>query len=77
VKAEIHSCDRFEGISQYACFVFATLGAISDVANVAFGLESISWFLPAIVAGLNTIIGHMHGGDGKAFTRIEAEFKQE
>jgi hypothetical protein len=60
VKTEIRDCDRFAGISQYACFIFAALGVICDALNITLGLESMSWFLLAIVAGLNAIIGHTH-----------------
>jgi len=76
VKSEIHACDRFGGISQYACFIFAALGVISDASNVTLGLESMSWFLLAIVAGLNAIIGHMHVVVGKHLFGIEAESKE-
>jgi hypothetical protein len=60
VRAEIRKCDLFGGICQYACFLFAALGVIGDALNITLGLESISWFLLAIVAGLNAIIGHIH-----------------
>ena len=58
VKAEIRACDRFGGICQYACFLFAILGVIGDAVNITLGLESMSWFLLAIVVGLNAIIGY-------------------
>jgi hypothetical protein len=60
VKTEIRDCDRFAAICQYACFIFAMLGVIGDAADISLGLESMSWFLLAIVAGLNAIIGHTH-----------------
>ena len=77
VKAEIRECDRFGGISQWACFIFAALGVIGDAVNITLGLESMSWFLLAIVAGLNAIIGHMHAVVGKHLFGIEAERKNE
>ncbi|MCX6659112.1 MAG: hypothetical protein NTX81_01840 [Candidatus Bathyarchaeota archaeon] len=76
VKTEIRDCDRFAGISQYACFIFAALGVISNATNIALGLESMSWFLLAIVAGLNAIIGHMHVVVAKHLLGIEVERKQ-
>jgi hypothetical protein len=33
VRTEIRDCDRFGGISQYACFIFAALGIIGDALN--------------------------------------------
>ncbi|MCJ7634726.1 hypothetical protein MUP77_20335 [Candidatus Bathyarchaeota archaeon] len=72
-KREIRDCDRFAGISQYACFIFAALGVIGDAMNITLGLESISWFLLAIVAGLNAVIGHTHVVVAKHLLGIEAE----
>jgi hypothetical protein len=76
VKAEIRNCDLFGGICQYACFLFAALGVISDASNTTLGLQSMSWFLLAIVAGLNAIIGHMHTVVAKHLLGIEAESKK-
>jgi len=76
VKTEIRDCGRFAAISQYACFIFAALGVIGDAVNITLGLESMSWFLLAIVAGLNAIIGHMHTVVGKHLFGIEAENKE-
>lgn len=76
VKDEIRACDRFGGISQYACFVFAALGVIGDALNINLGLESMSWFLLAIVAGLNAIIGHTHVVVAKHLLGIESESKK-
>ena len=73
VKAEIRECDRFGGISQWACFIFATLGIIGDALNITLGLESMSWFLLAIVACLNALIGHMHVVVAKHLFGIESE----
>jgi len=73
VKAEIRACDRFGGISQYACFIFAALGVIGDALNITLGLGSMSWLLLAIVAGLNAIIGHMHVVMAKHLLGVESE----
>jgi len=76
VKAEIRECDRFAAITQWACFIFAALGVIGDAVNITLGLESMSWFLLAIVAGLNAIIGHNHTMIGKHLLGIESEAKK-
>src|SRR3972149_2905526 len=76
VKTEIRDCDRFAGISQYACFIFGALGVIGDALNITLGLESMSWFLLAIVAGLNAIIGHTHVVVAKHLLGLEAENKK-
>ena len=76
VKAEIRNCDLYGGICQYACFLFAALGVIVDVLNITIGIESISWFLLAIVAGINAIIGHTHAVVAKHLLGIEFENKE-
>jgi hypothetical protein len=76
VKTEIRNCDRFAGISQYACFIFAALGVIGDAMNITLGLESMSWFLLAIVAGLNAIIGHTHVVVAKHLFGVGSENKE-
>jgi|GEM_PF-823427 len=73
VRAEIRECDRFAAITQFACFGFAALGIIGDALNITLGLESMSWFLLAIVAGLNAIIGHMRVVVAKHLFGIESE----
>jgi hypothetical protein len=77
VKAEIRGCDFFGGICQYTCFIFAALGVIGDVFNITLGLEPMSWFLLAVVAGLNAIIGHMHVVVAKHLLGTKAENKEE
>ena len=76
VKAEIRECDRFGGISQYACFTLAALGVIGDALNITLGLEPMIWLLLAIVAGLNAIIGHTHVVVAKHLLGIETESKE-
>lgn len=73
VKAEIHECDRFAVVTQWACFICAILGVVSDAMNFAIGLKSMSWFLLAIVLGLNALIGHNHTTIGKHLLGIEKE----
>lgn len=77
VKAEIRNCDFFGGICQYACFGFAVLGVVGDALNITLGLEPTSWFLLAIVAGLNAIIGHTHVVMAKHLLGVEAERQKE
>jgi hypothetical protein len=76
VKIEIRNCDLFGGICQFVCFASAALGVICDALNIALGLGSMSWFLLAIVAGLNAIIGHTHVVVAKHRLGIETETKK-
>ena len=76
VKAEVRKCSLFGDVCQYLCFLFAALGVIGDALNITLGLESMSWFLLAIVAGLNAIIGYMHVVVAKHLLGTEAESKK-
>jgi predicted permease len=76
VKTEIRNCDLFGGICQFACFAFAALGVIGDASKITLGLYSMSWFLLAIVAGLNAIIGHTHVVMAKHLLGVETESKK-
>ena len=77
VKAEVRACDRFGGISQYACFLFAALGVIGDALDVTLVLESMSWLLLAIVFGVIAIIPNMRSLTAKLLYGIEPELKSE
>ena len=48
-----------QGMSGHVCWyfavLFAVLGIIGDAANITLGLESMSWFLLAIVGFLASI----------------------
>ena len=77
VKAEIRRCGNVGDIVSIASLIFAALGVIGDALNITLGLESMSWFLLAIVAGLNAIMPTMHKVVGKHLYGIEAESKRE
>lgn len=73
VKAEIRRCDLVGSIITYACLLFAALGVITNALDITLGLDSMSWFLLAVVAGLNAIIPHMHALAAKHLFGIESE----
>ena len=60
VKAEIKRCSTFATICMVFCVIFLILGIIGDALNTTLGLESMSWFLLAIIAGLIAIHPQMH-----------------
>ena len=76
VKAEVRKCALYGDVCQYLSFIFVVLGVIGDALNITLGLESMSWFLLAIVAGLNAIIGHMHVVVAKHLLGIEADTRK-
>ena len=75
-KAEVRRCALYGNVCQYLSFIFVALGVIGDAWKITLGLESMSWLLLAIVAGLNAIIGHMHTVVAKHLLGIEAESKK-
>jgi len=76
-KKEIRQCQFVGGLFQYACFGFAALGVISDAFKIMLGLESMSWFLLAIVAGLSALVPHMNSVTANLMFGIETEEQTE
>ena len=54
-KGDLIKCGRAVDILWYFAIAFVLLGIISDAANITLGLESMTWFLLAIVVGLGSI----------------------
>ena len=77
VKAEVRRCSIVASICMVFCLVFVALGVIGDALNITLGLETISWFLLAIVVGLTAIHPQMHAVLAKHLLGMEAESKKE
>ena len=72
-KKEIRQCQMVGSIFQYVSFGFAILGVIGDSFNITLGLESMSWFLLSIVAGLSALVPHMNSVTANLMFGIETE----
>jgi hypothetical protein len=70
-KKEISQCQLVGTIFQFVSFGFAALGVICDALNITLGLESISWFQLAIVAGLSALVPHMNSVTANLMFGIE------
>ena len=57
VKAEIHNCDLFGGICQYASIIFAALGIVGDVLSVTATLQPQTFFSEHAKGSLVTFVG--------------------
>ena len=57
--------------------LFAALGVVGDAFDVTLVLESMSWFLLAIVAGLIAVTENMHLLVAKHLLGIESKGKKE
>ena len=72
-KKEIRLCALVGGLFQYVSLGFAALGVISDAFNITLGLESMSWFLLAIVVGVGALVPHMNSLTANLMYGIEDE----
>jgi len=72
-KKEIRQCQWVGSIFQIVSLGCGVLGAISDVLNITLGLESMSWFLLAIVLGVSALIPHMNSVTANLMYGIETE----
>ena len=77
VKTDIRLCDRASVIIMFVSFIFAALGVIVDAFDMALGLESMSWFLLAIVAIIAAIYPYLNYVTARNLYGIESETKSE
>ena len=72
-EKEIRQCQLVGTIFQFISYGFAALGVIGDALNITLVLESMSWFLLAIVAGLGALVPHMNSVTANLMFGIETE----
>ena len=60
VKHEIKLCSTVSSVFQLLSLLFAIVGIIGDALDATLGLETLSWFLLAIIIGVTSIIPSMH-----------------
>ncbi len=77
VKTDIRLCDWASVSIMLVSFIFAALGVIVDAFDMALGLESMSWFLLAIVAIIAAIFPYLNYVTAKNLYGIESETKSE
>jgi len=77
VKKDIRLCAAMGLIVTFCSLGFAVLGVIGDALNITLGLETMSWFLLAIVFGLTAIVPNMRSVAAKHLFGIESERKKE
>ncbi len=77
VKTDIRLCDRASVIIMFVSFIFAALGVIVDAFDMALVLESVSWFLLAIVTIIAAIFPYLNYVTAKNLYGIESETKSE
>jgi hypothetical protein len=77
VKKDIRQCATVGMACTIGSLVFAVLGVIGDAVNITLGLESISWFLLAIVVGLAALVPNIRSVAAKQLFGIESERKKD
>ncbi len=73
VKTDIRLCDWASSILMIAALIFAALGVIVDVFDMALVLESMSWFLLAIFALVAAIYPYLNFVTARNLYGIESE----
>jgi len=76
VKKDIRLCAMMGMIVTFCSLGCAVLGIIGDALNITLGLETMSWFLLAIVLGLTAITPNMRSVTAKHLYGIESEKKE-
>ena len=77
VKHEVKLCSTVATVFQLLSLLFAIVGIIGDVLNTTLVLETLSWFLLAIILGVSSILPSMHAVVAKHLLGIEAESKRD
>lgn len=65
VKHEVKLCSTVATCFQLLSLLFAIIGIIGDVLNITLGLETLSWFLLAIILGVSSVLPSMHAVSAK------------
>jgi hypothetical protein len=77
VKTDIRLCDWASASLMLASLIFAALGIIVDVFDMALFLESMSWFLLAIFTLIVALFPYLNYVTAKNLYGIESERKKE
>ena len=73
VKTDIRLCDWASASLMLVSLIFAALGVIVEVFDIALVLESMSWFLLAIFALIAAIFPYLNYVTAKNLYGIESE----
>ena len=76
VKHEVKLCSTVATVFQLLSFLFAIVGIIGDALNATLGLETLSWFLLAIIFGISSVLPSMHAVSAKHLLYIETKKEQ-
>ena len=57
---EIGYCNKAASYITYLCLASVAIGILGDLLNMKLGLESMTWMLLAVVAGVLSLGPHLH-----------------
>ena len=64
-KHGVKLCSTVATVFQRLNLLFAVVGIIGDVLNMILGLETLSWFLLAIILGVSSVLPSTHAVSAK------------
>jgi hypothetical protein len=76
VKHEVKLCSSVATVFQLLSFLFAIVGIIGDALNTTLGLETLSWFLLAIILGVSSVLPSMHAVSAKRLLYMDETKKE-
>jgi len=77
VKKEIRLCGWASGFITIVGLIFAVLGVIGDALDVNLVLESMSWFLLAILAVVSALMPFLNSAVATHLYGIESEIEKQ
>jgi hypothetical protein len=76
VKHEVKLCSTVATVFQLLSLLFAVVGIIGDLLNMTLGLETLSWFLLAIILGVSSVLPSMHAVSAKHLLYMDENKKE-
>ena len=77
VKHEVKLCSTVATVFQVISLLFAVVGIIVDALNTTLGLETLSWFLLAIILGISSLLPSIHAVSAKHLLFIDETKKEQ
>ena len=76
VEHEVKLCSTVATVFQLLSLLSAIVGIVGDLLNVTLGLETLSWFLLAIILGVSSVLPSMHAVSAKRLLYVDETKKE-
>ena len=77
VEHEVKLCSTVATVFQVLSLIVAVVGIIADALNTTLGLETLSWFLLAIILGISSVLPSMHAVSAKHLLYMDETKKEQ